>query len=235
MGTAERKQREKELRRKQILEAAEKVFMNKGFEDATMDEIAEACELSKGTLYLYFQSKDILYFYVMLEIMEQYCDILETDLAKAENYPKRLECLGSSYLYYYDNYPARFRMLNNLDHPKYSDTDPRDFDRVLLKRASRLWDICAGVIREGIDLGYIRSDTNPLKLGLTLWGGGYGIIKIMDHALSACCPLEKKKDFEDNYGYNVHFISRSEFEEMLRNLWVAVIRSVKTDKNLVSE
>lgn len=57
MGTAERKEREKEKRRNDIIDAAEKVFFSRGIEAATMDDIAEAAELSKGTLYLYFRNK----------------------------------------------------------------------------------------------------------------------------------------------------------------------------------
>jgi TetR/AcrR family transcriptional regulator len=57
MGTAERKEREKEKRRNDIVDAAEKVFFDKGIDSATMDDIAEAAELSKGTLYLYFRNK----------------------------------------------------------------------------------------------------------------------------------------------------------------------------------
>ena len=62
MGIQERREREKEQRRNEILDAAEKVFFSKGFNNATMDEVAETAELSKGTLYLYFKNKEDLYF-----------------------------------------------------------------------------------------------------------------------------------------------------------------------------
>lgn len=47
-----------EQRKSQILQAAEEVFTKKGFDDARMDDIAQETGLSKGTLYLYFKSKD---------------------------------------------------------------------------------------------------------------------------------------------------------------------------------
>jgi TetR/AcrR family transcriptional regulator, fatty acid metabolism regulator protein len=50
-----------EFRCKEILDAARKLFAKKGFADATMDEIAAACGLAKGTLYLYFKSKRDVY------------------------------------------------------------------------------------------------------------------------------------------------------------------------------
>ena len=49
-----------EERKNQILDAAEQVFTKKGLDDARMDDIAEQTGLSKGTLYLYFKSKDEL-------------------------------------------------------------------------------------------------------------------------------------------------------------------------------
>jgi TetR/AcrR family transcriptional regulator, fatty acid metabolism regulator protein len=50
-----------EFRCNEILDAARKIFAKKGFADATMDEIAAACGLAKGTLYLYFKSKRDVY------------------------------------------------------------------------------------------------------------------------------------------------------------------------------
>jgi AcrR family transcriptional regulator len=50
-----------EFRRSEILAAATKIFGNRGFEATRMEEIAKAAHLAKGTLYLYFQSKDAIY------------------------------------------------------------------------------------------------------------------------------------------------------------------------------
>ena len=58
MGIAERKERERQQRREEIIKAAEEIFFSRGTESATMDEVAERAELSKGTLYLYFKSKE---------------------------------------------------------------------------------------------------------------------------------------------------------------------------------
>lgn len=58
-------------RKKQIINAAEDVFMQKGFDHARMDDIAEETGLSKGTLYLYFKSKEDL-ITAILDRMFQY-------------------------------------------------------------------------------------------------------------------------------------------------------------------
>ena len=57
-----RREREKLAHRADIMDAALRVFARKGFFQATLDEIAQEAEFSKGALYLYFSSKeDILY------------------------------------------------------------------------------------------------------------------------------------------------------------------------------
>jgi len=59
-----------EERKQQILNAAEDVFTQKGLDDARMDDIAEQTGLSKGTLYLYFKSKDDLIIAILDRIFQ---------------------------------------------------------------------------------------------------------------------------------------------------------------------
>ncbi len=56
-----RKERERLARREEILTAARRVFSERGFERATLDEIAEVAEFGKGTIYNYFKSKEELF------------------------------------------------------------------------------------------------------------------------------------------------------------------------------
>ena len=60
-----------DARKNQILNAAEDVFNQKGFEDARMDDIAEETGLSKGALYLYFKSKDDLIVAILDRIFQR--------------------------------------------------------------------------------------------------------------------------------------------------------------------
>jgi TetR/AcrR family transcriptional regulator len=61
MGKIGRKEREYLVRRKEILQEAEKVFAEKGLFQTTMGEIAEAAEFGTGNLYKYFKSKGELF------------------------------------------------------------------------------------------------------------------------------------------------------------------------------
>ena len=65
-----------------ILETARKVFMEKGYKNVTMKDIVEACEISRGGLYLYFSSTAELFIAVMQKEQEDTDDALEQTLEK---------------------------------------------------------------------------------------------------------------------------------------------------------
>lgn len=54
-----------------IQKAAQKVFFEKGYVNATISEIAKLAGVAKGSIYLYFETKDDLYLSLMLPILEE--------------------------------------------------------------------------------------------------------------------------------------------------------------------
>lgn len=71
MKTVAKRNEKKELKREKILEAASYLFSNHNYHEVMMDDVARKLSIAKGTLYLYFSSKEELYF-----------TIIETRLAK---------------------------------------------------------------------------------------------------------------------------------------------------------
>jgi len=69
MAIYERQLRERERRRQQIIAASKRVFVSKGIR-ATIKDIAEAAELSPGTLYIYFKNKDELYASLSIRLLK---------------------------------------------------------------------------------------------------------------------------------------------------------------------
>lgn len=70
-------------KRKYILDTARKVFMEKGFKNVTMKDIVEACEISRGGLYLYFDSTAKIFFEV-LKMESQEADDVFSDRIKED-------------------------------------------------------------------------------------------------------------------------------------------------------
>lgn len=68
---------EQEARRQEILWAAAQVFAAKGFHAARMEEVAERAGVAKGTVYLYYPSKEALFLATLEAILTQWLDELE--------------------------------------------------------------------------------------------------------------------------------------------------------------
>jgi len=65
--------------RERILDAALNIFSNKGYHDTRMDEIVEASDTSKGSIYFYFPNKERLF----LALVDQFADLLERRVIEA--------------------------------------------------------------------------------------------------------------------------------------------------------
>jgi AcrR family transcriptional regulator len=72
-----------EQRRAEILEAALALFSSKGFHDTTMEEVANAAGVAKGTIYLYFQSKEHLLLALKRDFMQGLTDVVANIVADA--------------------------------------------------------------------------------------------------------------------------------------------------------
>jgi AcrR family transcriptional regulator len=120
MGIQERKEREKERRRQQIIVAAKRVFSEKGFNKATMEDIAQEAELSPGTLYLYFKNKEELYASLSLRILQYLLIRVEhVDREPVDNPEQKLVALMDAM---HDVYAFDPLMIINMFHLQSSET-----------------------------------------------------------------------------------------------------------------
>ena len=85
-------------KRRQILEGARKVFLAQGFDGASMGEIAKVAGVSKGTLYVYFDSKESLFEALTTEEKRGLAEVLFKLDAEDPDVRGALTSLGLSYL-----------------------------------------------------------------------------------------------------------------------------------------
>ncbi len=106
-----RKEREREFKRQEILSAAIEIFAAKGYNNATLDEIAEASEFGKGTLYNYFQNKQEIYFAIIENIFEQFVINLRRIDSESQNLKEFLSGLVKFMISYCVNNSAAFMIM----------------------------------------------------------------------------------------------------------------------------
>lgn len=176
MGIQERKEREKERRRQQIIVAAKRVFSEKGFNKATMEDIAKEAELSPGTLYLYFKNKEELYASLSLRIL-QYLHIRVTHVNRERSLSpdQKLSALMEAMYDVYDFDPL---IIINMFHLQSSET-LKNLSESLLAEIKELSQKSIGAIakifEEGMDKG-IYIDRHPVALADIFWSMFSGVV-----------------------------------------------------------
>ncbi|ESP63064.1 transcriptional regulator, TetR family [Smithella sp. ME-1] len=98
MVRSERKEREFNLRRSEILGTAEKTFAAKSFHDVTMAEIANASGFSTGSLYQFFKSKENLYTTMVSEKLDFMFTEVRKSTEQAEGLMGKIEMLIDTHL-----------------------------------------------------------------------------------------------------------------------------------------
>ncbi|MGB5822706.1 MAG: TetR/AcrR family transcriptional regulator, partial [Proteocatella sp.] len=113
MGINERKEKNKEIRRNDIIDASEKMFFSKGYDAATMEDIAREAEFSKRTVYVYFNSKEQLYFEIMVRGYKILILMVEKDLKdlKGKNALDEIKQIGKTLYKFNNEYPDYFNAI----------------------------------------------------------------------------------------------------------------------------
>ena len=176
MGIQERKEREKERRRQQIIVAAKRVFSGKGFNKSTMEDIASEAELSPGTLYLYFKNKEELYASLSLRIL-QYLHIRvehvnkETELSPEQKLEKLIEAM-------YDVYDFDPLIIINMFHLQSSETlknlSPRLMTQIEELSRKSIGAI-SSIFREGVEKS-VFIEKHPVALSDIFWALFSGVV-----------------------------------------------------------
>lgn len=193
MGIRERKAREKRAKRRVILEAAKAVFFEKGFASATMDQIAESAEVSKGSLYLHFSGKEELYVSILIEGLEMLYDQFREAVENTPGWEDRLRRIGRAYYgFYLDNKPY-FKILFLLHHGELAPHVPDPLFKMCHEKGLACLGFLSDAIGQGIREGMIRAH-DPMDLALLVWGSFNGIILLYEeeeHRKFFQSPLDK--------------------------------------------
>jgi AcrR family transcriptional regulator len=102
MGVKERRKREEKARLATILVAAENIFSEHGYYQARMEDIAEAAELAKGTLYYYFKSKDEIFLHLLERESKRVHEEIQKRISEESSFLEALEEAMEFYLEYFE-------------------------------------------------------------------------------------------------------------------------------------
>lgn len=179
MGITDRRKREKQQRHDDIVDAAERVFFRRGWEDATMEDVAAEAELAKATLYLYFKSKEDLYAAVLLRGFQIMHGMFERAVAGAASGIERVEAVGRAYIEFARTCPDYFGAMIHFSAKAPSGEDETPCVRQCDELGERTIMLVAKAVQSGIDDGTVRAELDPLRTAFILWAQTTGMLQIL--------------------------------------------------------
>lgn len=170
-----RAERRKQRTSEAILDAAEPLFLEHGFHQASVKQIADDADVALGTLYAHFGSKERVYAALVnraMEIDEQYM----TEAHSLETPEARISAVAEAYLRFYRDHPGAFRLFVFGNHP--GDPSPGEVPEAtsrVTRRADDEMTRLAAAIEEGIESGLVRR-VDPKRAAVFLWAAWNGLI-----------------------------------------------------------
>lgn len=209
MGTKERKEKEMLIRKNDIIDAAEKVFFEKGMQQSTMDEIAKEAEFSKRTIYVYFQSKDQIYYEIMLRAFKVLNNMIKTNLENNESVTsiEKIRVIAENFIEFSRVHPDYFKVIVDYENQQ---SDFNNQDKVITecyKEGEKSLNILKQLITRGIEEGTILENINVNYTIVILWSSIAGIFN----------SIVKKENYLKHY-YNLKMpkLIEEAFEFMIR-------------------
>jgi len=194
MAIKDRREREKEQRRNDILKAAEKLFLSRGYDDVSMNDIANEVELSKATLYLYFANKEELFFAIVRRGTQILNSMIREKVEKAESGIDKVSAFRMAYHNFNRDYSDYIRIYNYFQSGRFDIAHIKDsielseggtsgsmyhlddfamqnaseYLKDILKMRSERFSIMCNSVQIGINDGTIRSDVDPAEAAILL-------------------------------------------------------------------
>ncbi|WP_141430483.1 TetR/AcrR family transcriptional regulator [Bacillus sp. 03113] len=215
MGINERKQKEKEIRRNDIIDAAERVFFAKGYSAATMDDVSKEAEFSKRTVYVYFNSKEQIYFEIMLRGYRLLKDMLEKEWEnkRAGDSLNYIRKMGRILFDFSKKYPDYFEAIVEYENGE------KDFDKGVTDQSreecytlgEQVFGFLIYALKDGVEEGGIRRDLDLKNTALILWSCVVGVF-----------TMAKRKS-----NYFQHFHQKNS-EDLIPEAFELLIRSIQS-------
>jgi len=233
MSILERREREKKKRRQDIINAAEKLFFSRGYDNVSMNDIAEKAELSKATLYLYFENKESLFFAIVLKGTEILNSMIRRSVKKDLKGIEKVEAFRNAYFNFTEQYPDYINIYNYFQSGRFNppqneilkgisdDSSKKESKNnnlpyvnecaleILKLRKERFFILCKS-LEEGMVDGTIRKDIDPVETAI--------LLSAISKSLSNIPADHEKILQERNINHQQYFRDVSEFiQRMIKN------------------
>ena len=178
MAVAARRERERIARREAILDAAQELMTVQSYNAMRMDSVAEAAELSKGTLYLYFENKDALCAAVATRLIDELLPVLEESVENTRTGLDACAALLQRYCDFTEENPHHFRFALEWLNAGVRIDDSIEAFQIYRDRVGQILSLVVAALQRGQADGSVRADVDPVPQAMQLWTSLLGVVMV---------------------------------------------------------
>lgn len=171
MGITERKEREREEMKERIVSTAIQMFLQEGYEQTSIRNIAEKIEYSPATIYLYYKDKDELLYDVQKQAFDKLTHVFREKVT-AKDPLKRLEQIMYTYVRFGKNNPELYDLMFIIRAPMNSMKVHEKWEN-----GDDSFGFLVQCISECIEKKLIRYE-DPMIAALSIWAMGHGLVSL---------------------------------------------------------
>ena len=171
-----RKKEPGSVHRHNIASAAQELFMQKGIEGTSMNEIAQKAGYSKATLYVYFKNKEEIIGLLVLESMEMLYEHISDALETSTHTKERYDNICQALVTYQQQYPFYFQLALSEINIDFTHTDFLPEEQETFRVGEKINDKIRCFIQDGINAGELRADIPIMTTIFSFWGMMSGLI-----------------------------------------------------------
>jgi len=153
-----------DIRKDQIMNAAQVVVASKGYDQARMDDIVEKAQLSKGAIYWYYKSKKDIYLSLIDYWFNEYSAGVLKSLEDKDSSSEQLKSLFEYFVDQFDQNPDTFKIMVEFWRTSGLDVD---FNNKLQEIYSQFLEYIIDIIKNGIESGEFK-EVDPRITALSI-------------------------------------------------------------------
>jgi AcrR family transcriptional regulator len=177
---AERRQEEKERRRAEILDAAERVAASVGWDALTMDQVARRARLSRALLYVYFKDKvDLMYGICERGLVTMQQRFVEA-VSRHQLGLDQIVAIGRAYIAFSHEFPVYFDIMARCELREVDTAAAAPNEAASQVAGGTVQALMVSVLESGVRDGSIRADLgDPRAVANALWGMTHGVVQLV--------------------------------------------------------
>ena len=205
---ARRKKEPKSVHRENIAAAASALFMEKGITATSMNNIAKAAGYSKATLYVYFENKEEIIVFLVLDSMKRLYSYITSALEQQEETKARYDMICRGLVLYQEEFPFYFRLVLDKINMDFESQDYLPEEKETYQVGEEINEKIKDFLVSGMKKGDLRDDIKIMPAIFQFWGMLSGLIQLAankEEYIEKTIHLSKSQFLE--YGFHMLYHS----------------------------